>query len=68
MPVFIETKLRPNKPTAEQIQFLQERSAEGCAACVAYSMADAWEIIEPLLKPEHRIYTRAALERWDKIK
>lgn len=68
MPVFIETKLRPNKPTAEQIQFLQERIAEGCAACVAYTLADAWEILEPLLKPEHRIYTRAALERWDKIK
>ena len=67
VPVFIETKVHPNKPSKEQIEFLQEKCAEGCAAGVAYNLTEAWGLIAPHLKPEHRVFTKESLERWDKL-
>lgn len=38
---FIEAKVRPNKPTAEQVNFIGQMRSEGCSAGVAYSVEDA---------------------------
>lgn len=50
MPVFIEAKVYPNKASPEQIAFLQEYRRAGCVAGVVYSVADAWKLIDPILK------------------
>lgn len=50
MPVFLEAKVRPNKPTPEQIAFLREYRQAGCVAGVVYSLSDAWKLIDPVLK------------------
>ena len=42
---FIECKVKPNKPTLEQINFIKQMSERyGCAAGVAYSVEDAENI------------------------
>ena len=41
---FIEAKVRPNKPTPEQVAFIEKMQSLGCRAGVAYSVADALEI------------------------
>jgi len=43
--VYIEAKIRPNKPTEEQEKYLAERRAEGALAGVCYSAADALKLI-----------------------
>jgi hypothetical protein len=50
MPVFLEAKVYPNKASPEQIAFLQEYRRAGCIAGVVYSVADAWKLIDPILK------------------
>ena len=50
MPVFLEAKIHPNKASPEQIAFLQEYRRAGCIAGVVYSVADAWKLIDPILK------------------
>lgn len=50
MPVFLEAKVYPNKASPEQIAFLQEYRKAGCIAGVVYSVADAWKLIDPILK------------------
>lgn len=50
MPVFLEAKIYPNKASPEQIAFLQEYRRAGCVAGVVYSLADAWKLIDPILK------------------
>lgn len=41
---FIETKIHPNKPTKEQLNFIEQMIKQGCAAGVAYSVEDAIQI------------------------
>ena len=42
---FIETKVKPNRPTKEQMHFLDVMSSRyGCAGGVAYSVEDAERI------------------------
>ncbi len=42
---FIEVKVKPNKPTSEQLNFIEQMSnIYGCAAGVAYSVDDAERI------------------------
>ena len=50
IPVFIECKVGDNKPSAEQADFIERHRAMGCAAGVARSVSDAWDIIIPFLK------------------
>lgn len=50
MPVFIEAKVHPNKPTPEQIEFIKLYRSAGCIAGVCYSVEEAWELILPALK------------------
>lgn len=50
MPVFLEAKVHPNRPTKEQLDFLAEYRRAGCIAGVVYSLADAWKLIDPILK------------------
>ena len=50
MPVFLEAKVHPNRPTKEQLDFLAEYRKAGCIAGVVYSVADAWKLIDPILK------------------
>lgn len=50
MPVFLEAKIYPNRPTPEQLDFLAEYRKAGCIAGVVYSVADAWKLIDPVLK------------------
>lgn len=38
---FIEVKVRPNKPTEEQLNFIDQMRSAGCSAGVAYSVEDA---------------------------
>ena len=41
---FIECKTKPNKPTDEQVEFIEKMRRLGCRAGVAYSVNDAVEI------------------------
>ena len=41
---FIETKVKPNKPTPEQIAFIEKMRGLGCLAGVAYSVGEALHI------------------------
>ncbi len=43
--VYIEAKIRPNKPTPEQLAYLEARRAEGALAGVCYSVSDALALI-----------------------
>ena len=50
MPIYLEAKVHPNKPTPEQIEFLKDAQRAGCIAGVVYSVEEAWELIKPALK------------------
>ncbi len=50
VPVFIEVKVRPNKPSPEQIRFVEEQRKNGAVAGVVYSIDDVWELLLPHLK------------------
>lgn len=50
VPVFIEVKTKGNKPSEDQIKFLDEQRAKGAAAGVVYSIDDAWELLLPFIK------------------
>ena len=41
---FVEVKVKKNKPTTEQIAFIEKMRGLGCRAGVAYSVADALRI------------------------
>jgi hypothetical protein len=41
---FIEAKIKPNKPTPEQIAFIEKMQGLNCKAGIAYSVEDALEI------------------------
>ncbi len=43
--VYIEAKIRPNKPTPEQLRYLADRRDEGAIAGVCYSVTDALALI-----------------------
>ncbi len=43
--VYIEAKIKPNKPTEEQMRYLEDRRAEGALAGVCYSVTDALALI-----------------------
>lgn len=44
--VFIECKVKPNKPTKEQCNFILAMIKQGCAAGVAFSVNEAIEIVK----------------------
>ena len=67
VPVFIEAKVHPNKPSPEQIGFIDEHRAGGCCAGVCYTVAEAWRLIRPHIRKELDTYSDDALERWDKL-
>ena len=41
---FIECKVKPNKPTPEQLNFIERMIQQGCAAGIAYSVEEAVKI------------------------
>ena len=43
--VFLECKVEPNKPTEQQIRFIEKARQSGCLAGICYSVRDALEII-----------------------
>jgi len=43
---FIETKIKPNEPTPEQLAFIKKMQGLGCHAGVAYSVNEAMQICE----------------------
>lgn len=45
---FLEVKVKPNKPTAEQIVFLNQMRIKGCIAGVVYSVEEAVELARSL--------------------
>lgn len=44
--VFIECKVKPNKPTKEQCNFILAMIEQGCAAGIAFSVDEAKRIVE----------------------
>lgn len=50
MPVFIEVKIKPNKPSPEQVKFIEEQRTKGAIAGVCCSVDDAWELLIPYLR------------------
>ena len=44
--LFIELKIKPNKPTEHQIAFLQEMLSYGYDACVCYDIDEAMTVIK----------------------
>ena len=54
VPVFIEAKVKPNKPTAEQVKFIENMKAQGAVAGVCYSVDDFWELMIPVLKSPNK--------------
>ena len=67
IPVLIECKVHPNKPSPEQIGFIDEHRAGGCCAGICYSVSEAWRLIRPYIKPELDIYPEEVLKRWDML-
>lgn len=43
--IYIECKVKPNKPTPEQAEFIRQRREEGCLSGVCYSVEEALAII-----------------------
>ena len=43
---FIETKVKPNKPSEKQLEFIEKMKRHNCKAGVAYSLDDALAICE----------------------
>jgi len=41
---FVETKVKPNKPTDKQVDFIEKMRRSNCLAGVAYSVSEALEI------------------------
>ena len=41
---FIEVKVKPNKPTIEQIDFIEKMKLQGCTAGVVYSIQEAIDL------------------------
>ena len=41
---FVECKVKPNKPTQEQTEFIEKMQRHNCKAGVAYSVEDALDI------------------------
>ena len=52
VPVYIEAKIHPNKPSQEQIEFLTQKRNEGALAGVCYSVKEFWDLVTPVLKRE----------------
>lgn len=50
VPVFIECKVGNNKPTPEQVKFLETYREMGCCAGCVWSVNGAWNLIMPYLK------------------
>lgn len=50
MPVFIEVKVKPNKPSPEQVKFIEEQRAKGAIAGVVYSIDELWALLLPYIK------------------
>ena len=46
---FIEVKVKPNKPTAEQINFIKQMRKIGCNAGIVYSVNEALDIVKNLI-------------------
>lgn len=67
VPVFIEAKVHPNKPSPEQIGFIDEHRAGGCCAGVCYTVSDAWRLIRHYIRPELDRISDDVLERWEKM-
>lgn len=44
--LWMELKIPPDKPSKEQVQFLEERLAEGYDACVCYNIDEAMKVIK----------------------
>lgn len=42
---FLEVKVKPNKPTDEQLAFLRAMKTKGCKGAVVYSVEDALKLI-----------------------
>lgn len=43
---FLEVKVKPNKPTAKQLEFLKVMKDKGCNGGVVYSVEDALSVLE----------------------
>jgi len=43
---FIEVKVKPNKPTKDQLNFIDRMRERGCVAGVAYSVEEAIKIVK----------------------
>lgn len=67
VPVYIETKVRPNKPTPEQTAFIEAHRAGGCCAGVCYNVSEAWRLIRPFIKKDLDVYPDEVLDRWEKL-
>lgn len=50
--MFIEMKVKPNKPTNDQLEFLESMSSEGYETCVCYSADEAIKKIHDYLGGE----------------
>lgn len=46
---FLETKVKPNKPTPEQLNFIEQMKRCGCVAGVVYSVEEADELVRQIL-------------------
>lgn len=43
---FFEVKVKPNKPSKEQLNFIEQMKKKGCIAGVVYSMEDVLSLIK----------------------
>lgn len=48
----VECKIRPNKPTQEQLRYLDDATRAGAIAIVVYTLDDLVAALEPLLRPD----------------
>ena len=67
VPVYIECKIHPNKPSQEQTEFIEAYRAGGCCAGVCYTVTEAVRLIRPHLKDGEKTFPDSVLDRWDRL-
>ena len=65
--VFIECKIKPNKPSDEQKAFVAEYGDGGCVCGICYTISEACRLVRPLLKDGDKVFPDSVLERWDEM-
>lgn len=57
IPLYIEAKVGNNKPTEEQIRFIETKKKDGCIAGIVWSVNGAWDLLMPYIRKDTGYYS-----------